>query len=695
MTGRAEPGGQPATAAMGDPNAMPSHGEMPSATDVSDARAALVIKSIIREIVLACAEQGHEVSEDLSAFMVKSIVLDPLSGFKSNNEMTKEDIGGLVEKCVEMLTDEDNISISTIRMQVHFGQNYTSADESARQLQANTAAKVRNLEADVIESTAGSRDECELLYRKIVSLVLLQSGLGSSTDITVVRETTAALESVLPPVELGTFAALTRRQKAKQLKELALIITGIRLFNKSCGKGGQSIPDFSLESSELCQHLLTTMRGNLKRFSELATLYSSVLYSTPDDFVWIAPLMNARQYTTYVTLLQRDVAELASKVGKLTSRLHERLSHLKGIVQSKAAVPTDQVYPHFMEIAEISELLQELNHFLVKVKDLVDALLPFTMNQSRFASQQEAVFNAVQIPLHIQQVHDAGVNESNLITFTALKNMGFEDTAPAPIMPSIDNKVDADIINQVAAVQGAHGGLELLTPDTTHGYEWVALHNGGFCAYSSSKPVPAILPVDRSYGILKYNGRLYGFSDARSMQAFLAEVDQVLTETVENGKRFPELIELLQLHEFFASDVQRGSQFGGGQRDAAVMSNCSVQTDTHPMESNMVKDYEWNEWALRKKAIHLANLRQKKTHSVQTDRSNYRRETSTQVYLPKKAGTQTRRDASTSVPKPVTYIKGLRGPRGSKATKVEVVDLTVGIGGIQLDVRGLCGGASK
>ena len=49
------------------------------------------------------------------------------------------------------------------------GQNYVSAEEAARQQQGNRAAEVRNLEADVVESTAGSRDECELLYRKIVS----------------------------------------------------------------------------------------------------------------------------------------------------------------------------------------------------------------------------------------------------------------------------------------------------------------------------------------------------------------------------------------------------------------------------------------------------------------------------------------------------------------------------------------------
>lgn len=30
-----------------------------------------------------------------------------------------------------------------------------------------------------------------------------------------------------------------------------------------------------------------------------------------------------------------------------------------------------------------------------------------------------------------------------------------------------------------------------------------------------------------------------------------------------------------------------------------------TQTDTHFMESNIVKSYEWNEWELRRKAIRL------------------------------------------------------------------------------------------
>ena len=39
------------------------------------------------------------------------------------------------------------------------------------------------------------------------------------------------------------FMALTLVDKEKQLKELSAIVTGIRLFNRDCGKGGEGIDD--------------------------------------------------------------------------------------------------------------------------------------------------------------------------------------------------------------------------------------------------------------------------------------------------------------------------------------------------------------------------------------------------------------------------------------------------------------------
>ena len=61
----------------------------------------------------------------------------------------------------------------------------------------------------------------------------------------------AALQSVFPPIELGTFMGMTKRDKERQMIELTHIVTGIRLFNKECGKGGEGIDDCKIVFKQL------------------------------------------------------------------------------------------------------------------------------------------------------------------------------------------------------------------------------------------------------------------------------------------------------------------------------------------------------------------------------------------------------------------------------------------------------------
>lgn len=48
---------------------------------------------------------------------------------------------------------------------------------------------------------------------------------------------------MFPHTELGTFMSLSKRDKEKQLQELTQIVSGIRLFNRECGKGGDGVDD--------------------------------------------------------------------------------------------------------------------------------------------------------------------------------------------------------------------------------------------------------------------------------------------------------------------------------------------------------------------------------------------------------------------------------------------------------------------
>jgi hypothetical protein len=66
-----------------------------------------------------------------------------------------------------------------------------------------------------------------------------------------------------------------------------------------------------------------------------------------------------------------------------------------------------------------------------------------------------------------------------------------------------------------------------------------------------------------------------------------------------------------------------------------IVSEIGCQVDTHIEESNINRNYKWNEWDLRRHALMLVNLKDKQTHSAQTDQSHFRRESETQHYMPK------------------------------------------------------------
>lgn len=58
-----------------------------------------------------------------------------------------------------------------------------------------------------------------------------------------VPSVSAALSSVFPHTELRQFIAMSRKDKEQHITELTQITTGIRLFNRDCQKGGESIED--------------------------------------------------------------------------------------------------------------------------------------------------------------------------------------------------------------------------------------------------------------------------------------------------------------------------------------------------------------------------------------------------------------------------------------------------------------------
>ncbi|XP_027551512.1 cilia- and flagella-associated protein 206 isoform X2 [Neopelma chrysocephalum] len=607
-----------------------------------------VIKGIIRKVGLECAAQGQTLSETLVAFMVRAVVLDPRNGFNMDQILTEKDVQDLIQLCVTRLLDTTNPSLSTIKMQVYFDMNYANRAELLREQQRILEGKLAPVVRDITDNCPPVQEEIEKVYQNIVTYALLSSGLGSPTDIEAIREVTAALQSVFPQTEMTAFISLNKKDKEQQLKNLAMLVMGIRLYNKECGKGGRSIDDLPAILNEAIPSATQTVDEGLNTCHMLAHKYTALLESMQEDshrymqlssFKLKEALFNVRQYEAFLCILLSDAITSAQEVETLSVQFAATMMQLKNTVQDKISIDSEEVFPLFLELSKLWTSFQD---------EML--LLSFLTSMT-----------------------------SNLQQFLEIQSQLFPEEVLTSLLEGVTVKSDEERIRETMGTRvnvSDFKNQEWLFPETTDNFDQLLIQYHSFCAHAIGVK-GLTLPGNPAIGILKHKAKCYVFSSKEAACTFAQDPDKFIQLNVEKAKEYAELIQLLELHHQFEYLFPHAQARIADKCLMKPTAKCdsSTQTDTHILPPTIVRSYEWNEWELRRKAIKLANLRRKLTHAMQTDLSHMKRENFTQVYLPKAVGTQTKRDNSSNVPRPQIFLKGLRG-RSSPTTHMVKVDLT-------------------
>lgn len=84
----------------------------------------------------------------------------------------------------------------TLKMQVFFIENSKSFDDTIKEYHENLAKKTSILVKEIIESSAKTKDELQILQKKIVVDVILQTALGSPSN----QEVICTLKSTQRPI---------------------------------------------------------------------------------------------------------------------------------------------------------------------------------------------------------------------------------------------------------------------------------------------------------------------------------------------------------------------------------------------------------------------------------------------------------------------------------------------------------------
>ncbi|OQR92109.1 hypothetical protein ACHHYP_04047 [Achlya hypogyna] len=632
------------------------------------------IGKVVGDIIARCKYEGVVVSDTLAAFICRTIVQENTNVFCLDGDIDAAGINELTQRSVDMLLRKDSPSLETIKMQLDFDLCY----EEVEKAQAMKDKKIANLHRSIVALQPSGTSDFETLttlYRQIFTLLMVHADADKANDRNIEREVAAALESVFPRIGLKSFVSMSPDDKKFQLKELANIVGGIRLFNREIGKGGAGI---TLSLADTIRDNVTSIAKSVDQEVEDAnqtcTDYTEVLlhvhhYNAQSASGasalkrWQEELNNKRQFLSYMQSLHEDIDVSSDKIQRLITTFETELSTLKSLVGSRTSLPKGQVYPIFEALAKAWDELDVEHQLLLARSRSIKALMEFKDSYTRtLGPQSEWILKAKRAGMPPQEEwfeHSEPDNQALLTSSSASTGRKDSDAAAHD-----DGAAPDDVPIRMSV-------------DSTPEFMQLPLEYQGYCPWTIVQRGGLLLPGDPSLGVIQYRNAYHVFVNERALGDFMASPDKYINAVHSFVVHRPELIYLLRLQESFPDTSMASLMKLLNNKThvhpllaphAVLKVDASTSTPVHFVDKNIDVNYDWNEWSLRRRALKVANLRNCKTVSVQTTLSNFRKDVDSQVWLPQNNASQTGHDKGTNPTKTVTYFAGLRGSPAGHAT---------------------------
>ena len=694
------------------------------------------------EIVRRCGVRGVEVSKALGGFVGRVVMENDPVAYPPEGDVSSK-MEDVIASATDRLCQEDSPAMETMKMQASFESTFAQFGRALRASREARDSVKRDLAKSVLGTrpkNANDFDALNLVYKRIFQFLLKVSkgsesvvlksttsvasfvekteeespsgdwdrskflSQRSATTVHAEREVAAALESVLPRIGLKAFVHLSTQDKRAQLEELAKVVTGIRLFNKATGKGGAGFSDSQDEVVASLENLREALEAETAEQQKVAARYQETLVychlRQPQGVEaeilqrWGQELTNRRQYGAYLMSLAEDASASKRRAAEKRDLFYKEIDDLKQLVGQRASVPKDQVYPKFEALATYYfDLDDELR--LVETRAAALSSLQTNFKESYVATlpARHPVFRAAKLE---QQTQKNSHTDEEAAMAQAIADLDDDDDhqtkkKTARRTNNQDQNDDSDDSDDDEKPLR-------LSVESTPEFMQLPLEYQGFCGWTVANRHGLLLPGKPGLGVVKYRGGYYVFAHAVALKAFMRRPRDLKRQVLERAKTSPELIHLLRLQDqenhgtFVANVIARAARPDKNDKTLfdpkllednikAPTKDASTGTPTHFIDTHIDHNYDWNVWALRRRALRVAQLKHCATTSQQTDQSHFRRDSTSQVYLPKIQATQTRRDNHSNPPTRIQYLTGARGPTSNKFTKQKqpaagIVDLT-------------------
>lgn len=170
-------------------------------------------------------------------------MLNPKWGISAESTLNRHKISKLVNYCREQLSIGNDPHIMTLKIQYLFKVTMRDNDTIVASIRDDFLEEIQNFKADLTTIEISEKDKTgeQKLFKKIVIYVNLMCSLGDPKDNNIMKEGTAATQSVFEEEDLKQYIKMNKKEREKQLKLIQDLVMGIRIYNATCGKSAFSV----------------------------------------------------------------------------------------------------------------------------------------------------------------------------------------------------------------------------------------------------------------------------------------------------------------------------------------------------------------------------------------------------------------------------------------------------------------------
>lgn len=395
-------------------------------------------------------------------------------------------------------------------LQIDFERVYKTSEAIKDSFERQTQRKLRPFVHEICESHPRVRSNVEYIQDKLAQAILLNSGLGSSSTPTTLREIRLILKSVFPMQNVKVFVNQSLANKKLQVQELFLLVTGIRIFNWDCQTGGVPIEDVptlaTRESDKLLDDMGAMKLYALNKIYEFTALGEVIFFGDAgskisDKEAYDTKFGSAllRQFIVYMNILLEDAKTCHDRINHLDRDLVLHLNLLRKSLAHQETVSTFRVFPQFMELARI---------------------------WSNFRKELKVI-------RYLQHATTRIHRETRCLRHILVKNMLTRCSITS--IPSDEERCDTDNLE----VSTRKFKECQYSPRNGNESSAIVRQLSGFCPVALAIGNGMLIPANPGLGLIQYQGKFYEFSSVQRAQQFGRNPDVIMEAIHRIWTNFP------------------------------------------------------------------------------------------------------------------------------------------------------------